>query len=156
MKYKIWRWSFIILIFVSCEDRDYHTFSDKTWNSEERVQFDIEVEDSTAYYFTNISLRHTTSYKYQNIIMFSHHYFDGKKIKTDTVEILLSKKNGRWIGIGKNDIKEVTHTLKERSRYRQGTHRFVLELAMRKNELLKINELTDISDIVIYLTKDDK
>lgn len=157
MKGKLWRWSFIILVLVSCEElgREYYSFSDKAWNSEEEVQFDIEVNDSTPQYFTNVSLRHTTSYKYQNIIMFIHHYFDNKKVKTDTVDIYLAEDNGKWIGKGKNDIKEITYKLEKKSTYQKGIHSFKLELAMRKNELLKIDELKNISDIVIYLTKED-
>ena len=77
---------------------------------------------------------------------------------------MLAENDGKWIGKGKNDIKEITNTLRKRLIYQKGIHSFELELAMRKNDLLQDDMilkgqspdyyLENISDIVIYLTKD--
>ena len=53
-----------------------------------------------------LAIRHKTSYPYQNLIFFTHHYFENKKLSTDTLNIELASNSGKWYGKGKNDIRE--------------------------------------------------
>ena len=151
-------WALMIILLISCEEgnKNYYSFSENNWKNKDLIKFNVVIDDSTRGYSTNISLRHTTSYKYQNIIMFVHHYFNNNKIEIDTVEIFIAESNGRWKGRGEGDIKEITHRYNNRGFFQKGTHSFELELAMREKDLLQINELDNISDISIYLTRDNE
>ena len=108
MKSNIFIYSIILILFFSCESENihYHSFTDSSWNSQDDIKFDITTEDSTQVRISNISIRHNTSYKYQNIIFFLHHSYKENIISTDTIELLLAEDNGKWTGKGKSNIKE--------------------------------------------------
>ena len=99
MKSNIFIYLIIVILFFSCESekKHFYSFPDSSWNSQQIVKFDITTEDSTQVRISNISIRHTTSYKYQNIIFFLHHIYKENIISTDTIELLLAKDNGKWI-----------------------------------------------------------
>ena len=146
----------ITIIITSCNNNnlDYHTFPNNRWKESEKIKFTREVNDSTKDYSLNIDLRHTTSYQYNNIRMFLHHHYKNKKINTDTIEIKLAEINsGKWIGLGKNDIKEHTYFF-EKKKYKKGSHVFELELAMREVDNLQIEELENIRSIIINLKEE--
>ena len=149
--------AFILLFMICCdkENKNYYSFTNNTWENKDKINFNIEIKDSITNHSTNISLRHSTSYKYQNIIIFVHHYFNKTQLKTDTVDILLAQNNGRWRGTGKNNIKEIKHTYNKNNIYQKGTHVFELELAMREKNSLEIKKLEDILDISLFLTEEN-
>ena len=154
MKSNIFIYSIIFILLFSCESekKDYYSFPDSSWNSQQIVKFDITTEDSTQVRISNISIRHNTSYKYQNIIFFLHHSYKENIISTDTIELLLAEGNGRWIGKGKSNIREFLTTILIPKIYHNGLHSFSLELAMRDNTSTELEKLNGISDISFYLT----
>ena len=154
MKSNIFTYSIIFILLFSCESEKKHLYSfpDSSWNSQQIVKFDITTEDSTQVRISNISIRHNTSYKYQNIIFFLHHSYKENIISTDTIELLLSEDNGKWVGKGKSNIKEFSTTILSPKIYQNGLHSFSLELAMRDNTSTELEKLEGISDISFYLT----
>ena len=70
--------AFILLFMICCdkENKNYYSFTNNTWENKDKINFNIEIKDSILNHSTKISLRHNTSYKYQNIIIFVHHYFN--------------------------------------------------------------------------------
>ena len=148
--------SLIILIVInSCKptNNDYYSFPKSTWSSKKIVQFDITTKDSLEQKTMQVSIRHNTTYKYQNIIFLVHHSFKEKKISTDTIEVLLAQDNGKWLGTGKGNIRELSRTLQPPKTYENGRHTFSLELAMRDNTTVELENLYGISDISIYLSQ---
>lgn len=145
----------ILIVFSACEstNNNYYTFPESKWSAKKIVNFDITTKDSLQQTMTNISIRHNTSYKYQNIIFFLHHSFNEKIISTDTIELLLAQDDGRWIGIGKSNIREFSKTLSPPKTYQNGIHSFSLELAMRDNTSVELESLCGITDISLYLSK---
>ena len=160
MKSNIFKYSFILILLYSCEsvNNDYYSFPDSSWNSQKHIKFDINTEDSTQVRTSNISIRHNTSYRYPNIIFFLHHSFKKRLISTDTIELSLTEEYGRWIGIGKSNIKEFTTTISTPKTYQNGLHSFSLELAMRdlKNKSIELKKLDGITDILFYLTTENE
>ena len=154
MKSNIFIYSIIFILLFSCESekKDYYSFPDSSWNSQQIVKFDITTEDSTQVRISNISIRHNTSYEYQNIIFFLHHSYKENIISTDTVELLLAEDNGKWIGKGKSNIREFLTTILIPKTYQNGLQSFSLELAMRDNSSTELEKLNGISDISFYLS----
>ena len=153
MKSKFTVYLFILSLIFSCakEKIKYHSFKDDVWRSNNIVKFNINFEDTTRLYSLDFSIRHNTSYSYQNIIFFTHHLFNNKKISTDTVNIDLAQNDGKWYGSGKSDIRELSGiNYSVDQRYEKGVHTFELELAMREKNNVKINKLPHISDISLY------
>jgi len=158
MKNNIFLYSIILILFFSCESENtyYYSFPDSDWNSQQIVKFDITTKDSTQVRISNISIRHNTSYKYQNIIFFLHHSYKENIISTDTIELLLAEDNGKWTGKGKSNIKEFSTTILSPKIYQNGLHSFSLELAMRDNTSTELEKLNGISDISFYLTTENE
>lgn len=154
MKNRISIYLFLTVILSSCakENIEYYSFPEKIWQSDERVKFNINIEDTTCLYNLDFSIRHTTSYAYQNIIFFTHHYYNDVKVSTDTFNIDLADFSGKWYGKGKSDIREMNgHAYKFNKPYNIGLHTFELELAMRNNNNIKIDLLNHISDISLFI-----
>jgi gliding motility-associated lipoprotein GldH len=158
MKSNIFTYSIIFILLFSCEKENihYHSFPDSSWSSQDDIKFDITTEDSTQVRISNISIRHNTSYKYQNIICFLHHSFKENLISTDTINFYLAEDDGKWIGVGKSNIKEFTTTILTPKTYQNGIQSFSLELAMRDNTSNEIEKLNNISDISFYLSSADE
>ncbi len=133
-----------------------YNFSDNIWDSRDTICFK-EYVDTSNNYFINISLRNTTSYEYQNIIFFNHHYFNNNFIETDTIEILLSENDGRWIGgnIAESNLIEILYTHNNKFSFEEGEHYFKLELAMRENTSYQIDRLENITSISLSLIKEE-
>ena len=153
MKNNIFTYSIIFILLFSCESENihYHSFPDSSWNYQDDIKFHITTEDSTQVRISNISIRHNTSYKYQNIIFFLHHSFKENLISTDTIDILLAENDGRWIGgnIAESNLIEILYTYNKKSFYEEGEHYFKLELAMRENTSYQIDRLENIDGISI-------
>ena len=158
MKSRFLTYLFFIVIISSCnkEKVGYHGFVNQVWNSEDKISFDIIIEDTVRLYCLSFSLRHTTSYQYQNIIFFTHHYFNNDKISTDTINLELALNDGNWIGRGKSDIREFNYPYKLDQKYSKGNHTFKLELAMRENNSLSLKSLEGMSDISLYVLDIDE
>ena len=154
MKSNIFIHSIIFILLFSCESEKKHLYSfpDSSWNSQQIVKFDITTEDSTQVRISNISIRHNTSYEYQNIIFFLHHYFKENLISTDIIDFDLAEDDGKWIGIGKSNIREFITTISTPKTYQNGIQSFSLELAMRDNTSTELEKLNGILDISFYLT----
>ena len=158
MKNNIFTYSIIFILLFSCESENihYHSFPDSSWNYQDDIKFHITTEDSTQVRISNISIRHNTSYKYQNIIFFLQHSYKENIISTNTIELLLAEDNGKWIGKGKSNIKEFSTTILSPKTYQNGLHSFSLELAMRDNTSTELEKLDGISDISFYLTTENE
>ena len=82
MKKNRYLFLFVVLFSCSTEALKYHDFKQNTWKSEERVSFEFNFEDSSGQHDLELAVRHQTSYPYQNLILFAHHYFENKKLST--------------------------------------------------------------------------
>jgi len=154
MKQNIYLFIFFVLFSCSKEAVKYHDFKQNTWKSEKRVSFEFDFEENSEPHELELAVRHQTSYPYQNLILFAHHYFENKKLSTDTFNIELATNSGKWYGIGKSDIREFiakNHTSSKL--FAKGLHVVELELAMRESNNLEIKELEGISGISLYLSK---
>ena len=154
---KIYICFLLLLIIISCNEKkkDYYTFPNQKWNTDSIIVFDIENFDTINVSKIQLSIRHTTSYSYQNLILFLHHYNKGIKIYTNTLNIDLSMDNGSWIGNGKSDIRELIFTNDKSRIFKSGIHTIKLELAMRENNNIEISELNHISDISVHILNNE-
>ena len=103
---------FLCLITVSCSynssEDQYHVFDEKIWDSDSAILFSISSKDSTERHKVTLNIRHTTDYRFQNLYLFTH--FQGV---SDTVELMVSEKNGKWKGSGIGDAREISYILKK-------------------------------------------
>ncbi|MGY8988379.1 MAG: gliding motility lipoprotein GldH, partial [Flavobacteriales bacterium] len=94
---------------------------------------------------------HTTDYEFQNLFLFI------KAEKTDTLELLLANKEGKWLGKGIGDVREVEAVYrKEKVFTKKGNFTFEIEQAMRYAALEKIQHLNNIKAIGLSIQKQDE
>ena len=146
---------FIMFFALSCKNDQkkeyYHVFENKQWNTDSIVKFEIENIDTSLTYDLYAMIRHTTSYRYQNLFLFTE-----IQSKNDTLEIILSEKNGKWRGSGFGDVKELKIKIANNIRFGQEPNSSLsLEQAMRYQDLEKINELQEILAIGITIQKNE-
>ena len=100
----------VFLVLASCSNRQkkeqYHVFNENTWNTDSVVLFNINNIDSITPHNIVLKVRHSTEYKFQNLYVFTN--FQGS---LDTTELMLSEKNGKWLGKGFGDIRELDFIL---------------------------------------------
>ena len=142
-----------IAMFISCNNsifNDYKTFENQTWNADSNVVFVYSASDTTSQNQIVIKIRHTTDYEFQNLFLFV------KAEKTDTLELLLANKEGRWLGKGIGDIREVEFVYKKDKVFpEKGDFTFEIEQAMRYGKLEKTQHLNNIKAIGLSVQKQD-
>lgn len=147
---------FLCLITVSCSynssEDQYHVFDEKIWDSDSVILFGISSKDSTERYKVTLNVRHTTDYRFQNLYLFTH--FQGV---SDTVELMVSEKNGKWKGSGIGDAREISYILKKDVYFEKKTdYNFSVEQAMRYGNKNKINKLKGLVAVGLSVEKSDE
>ena len=137
---------FAILVMVSC---DVHTLYDqqvtlpeKGWLKNEAVKFDLDISDTITPYHFELTLRHTTNYRYSNLYIFLTTRFPEGKMSRDTIELLLADPTGQWVGKGWGNLRDDDITLKSPLFFPQkGHYQFLVQQAMRPDTLNEITHL---------------
>ena len=147
---------FLCLIMASCsynsDEELYHVFDKKTWDSDSIISFSIGSKDSVERYKVALNIRHSTDYKFQNLYLFTH--FQGA---LDTVELMISEKNGKWKGSGFGDTREVSFILKKDAYFqKKSDYSFSVEQAMRHGNKNKISKLKGLVAVGIVVEKLDE
>ena len=137
---------FAILVMVSC---DVHTLYDqqvtlpeKGWLKNEAVKFDLDISDTITPYHFELTLRHTTNYRYSNLYIFLTTRFPEGKMSRDTIELVLAAPTGQWVGKGWGNLRDDDITLKSPLFFPQkGHYQFLVQQAMRTDTLNEITHL---------------
>ena len=115
----------------------YHSFNENTWNIDSIVLFDIHNKDSISPHNIVLTVRHSTEYKFQNLYVFTN--FQGA---LDTTELMLSEKNGKWLGTGFGDIRELDFVIMTNVFFDNNSeNKISIEQAMRYGLNSKIENL---------------
>ncbi len=143
----------IVGVITSCDTKrifeENSAIEKGTWNVNHKVNFEVSVTDIVPRYNVYLNVRNSTEYPYCNLYLFLNTGFPDGKIARDTLELTLADYDGRWFGSGMGSVKFSRFLFQKGVRFKQkGTYRFVLEQAMR------VNELKGISDIGLRIEKE--
>ena len=132
------------LIYTSCKQLDVYekdtSIPKYEWQSNFIVKGSFNISDTTAAYNLYVVLRHTNSYKYNNIWLNLGLQNPGDSMQYQKINLPLGNDATGWEGTGMNDIWEVRSLLNTQpERFRQtGTYNFSIAQIMRDNPLLHI------------------
>lgn len=154
---KLMRGMFIMLIFGgiillnSCAS-DLVISENKSingsWDKNDSVRFDFQINDTTSLYNFQLNIRNTTEYAYRNIYFFVQTEFPNGNISSDTIECILADIRGKWYGNGMGNIKENNIQIRQNLKFPvQGIYHMSFVQAMREDKL------NGISDIGIQISK---
>ena len=151
MTYKLVQYSFLgtvaaLLLFWSCDNNVVYekniAIPGQTWKADFQPAFEFQIEDTTAFYNFYVNIRNNTDYPYRNLYLFVHSFLPGNLTATDTIEVYLADREGKWLGKGLGKIKESRFFLKQHLIFpRKGRYTIQLEQAMRRENLPGIEDI---------------
>ena len=139
------------VFFSACNNDSFDkrtVIPEAEWRQEDRVAFDVDINDTISPYEFGIGLRHLENYRYSNLFVFLHTTMPNGNRTHDTIECTLATPEGRWIGKSSGSMRDLTVSLNENLLFPlSGTYHFEIEQAMREPVL------KGISDIGLYIEK---
>ena len=142
---------FIALFLSACDNDSFDkrtVIPEAEWDQNDRVAFDVDINDTISPYEFGIGLRHLENYRYSNLFIFLHTTMPNGNRTHDTIECTLATPEGKWIGKSSGSMRDLTVPLNENLLFPlSGTYHFEIEQAMREPVL------KGISDIGLYIEK---
>lgn len=115
---------------------------------ENRVPFDVTVNDTVGIYSFGLNLRHSEDYRYSNLYVFMHTEMPNGNVTHDTIQCLLAAPDGRWVGKSSGSLRDYHVVLNPNLRFPlEGVYYFEIEQAMREPVL------KGICDIGLFIEK---
>lgn len=148
--------SFVLFGFLSCSSdkvvfQNYKAFNKNQWHADSLVKFNFLNADTLNQHEIELKIRHTVDYEYRNLFLFYQN-----ETKTDTLEVLLADKRGKWYGKGIGDIREVSVIIERLKFNNKKEIKYVLEQAMRYGKKEKIIRLQNLNSIGLRIIKKNK
>jgi len=137
---------FFVFILFSCDRTkvydNYKKIEGAKWAISDFKKFDVEVTDTLSLQKFYFNVRHTGEYKYSNLYLFITTSFPDNKRARDTAQLILSDKEGRWLGTGTGNIKNMRLLFKKGFRFTsKGVYSFTIEHGMRDQFLQGITDI---------------
>ncbi|MDZ7743353.1 MAG: gliding motility lipoprotein GldH [Bacteroidota bacterium] len=140
-----------LLFNLACNNASFYSKSidlEGSWNRADTAGFCVNVEDTGQPYNFYVDIRNNQDYRYSNLYIFMHTSFPNGNTMHDTIEFILAKKDGEWIGRGMGSVKENNILVRPGLVFPvAGEYCFRLEQAMR------VEDLQGIEDIGIRIEK---
>ena len=112
------------------------------WSYEVTPAFELEVQDTAAFYSLFLNLRHTGEYKYSNLFVLLTVTGPENDTLTNRFEFTLAAPDGRWLGDGVGNIYSYSIPFSDSTRFRRkGLYKFELEQNMRDPVLASIEDI---------------
>ena len=142
----------LMLVTVSRDSKrvyeEHVTLEKGIWDVKNELKFDVSVSDLVPRYNVYLNVRNGQEYPYSNLFLFMNTVFPDGHLSRDTIELTLADYDGRWLGSGMGSVKFSRFLFKSNVKFEaKGSYRFILEQAMR------VQELTGIHDIGLRIEK---
>ena len=143
-----------LLLLICCNTKtetSYSVFEEDGWHADSIITLNHSVVDTITKQNLYLKIRHSTDFEYQNIFLFVD--FQEKR---DTIEVTLSEKNGKWLGSGFGDIKEVEYCFAKETIFNsKKASKVTVEQAMRYGDQPVITNLKGIIALGINIMKSE-
>jgi len=141
MKYLVQSIAILLIMLLASCDPDmvfdqYSKTEDGLWRWQDAKEFFVEITDTVSLNNIYLQVRHTVEYPNSNLYMFVHVKGPSGQVIKDTVNLVLANPDGKWIGRGIGNLKELRLLYRKNTKFSQpGTYTFTLEQGMRSPEL---------------------
>ena len=106
------------------------------WHKDSIAVFNVNITDTIGAYNIFIDLRNDNRYPYQNLWLFVRSVSPDSIMRIDTLESILARNDGRWIGSGFGSNYNIALFYMEQIRFPEiGNYQFFIEQAMRDEKL---------------------
>lgn len=135
----------LFLSLSSCQNGDDKVVMNDVgdqWKKKDVQTFDFDVKDAHNQKNMMFVIRNNNDYPYSNLRLIASIEHNKKNISTDTLNFVLAKPNGEWIGTGFGDTKEIIFQYKLNYKFPQnGNYSVKVVQAMRRNTLPGIEDI---------------
>ena len=137
---------FVLLILASCNNNSEQVFMNNLngkWDKKAEQKFDFNIKDAKNPKNIIFVVRNNNDYTYSNIRLIVNFLDKKTKIKsTDTLNYILAKPSGEWLGKGFGDTKEILFQYKLNYKFPgNGDYSIGLVQAMRNDNLPGIEDI---------------
>ncbi|ASW75209.1 gliding motility protein GldH [Chryseobacterium piperi] len=134
------------ILFLSCSSPGENVTMnsvDNKWNKKSEQKFNLEISDPQNPKNIIFVVRNNNNYPYSNIrFIVNFTNLQNKKKETDTLNYVLAKPNGEWLGTGFGDTKEILFQYKLNYKFpEKGKYEISLVQAMRNDFLPGIEDI---------------
>lgn len=135
----------VALSLASCKNADETVVVkdiDNKWDKNKTQKLEFNINDSGNQKNLIFIVRNNNDYPYSNIRLIASIEQDKKVISTDTLNYVLAKPNGEWLGTGFGETKETLFQYKLNYRFpKNGSYSVKVNQAMRRNILPGIEDI---------------
>lgn len=135
----------VALSLASCKNADETVVVkdiDNKWDKNNTQKLEFNINDSGNQKNLIFIVRNNNDYPYSNIRLIASIEQDKKVISTDTLNYVLAKPNGEWLGTGFGETKETLFQYKLNYRFpKNGSYSVKVNQAMRRNILPGIEDI---------------
>jgi len=151
----LWLLALLWLGISSCSDGPYYQktydFHQRTWASDRPSVFRINIDDTTAVYRFELSVRTTTEYAYNNLWLLWKSKTPSNERASEPFELKITSPEGNWIGKKTGSLVEHQLTFAERKMPHVGEYIFTIQQASTHE---KVKDILDIG-LTVYKTHAD-
>ncbi|EAR02712.1 gliding motility lipoprotein GldH [Maribacter sp. HTCC2170] len=151
-----------IALMVSCDDSlvktGFKATNNGAWNKDNIVEFTFSEMDTVQNHHVYINVRNDNTFLYSNLFLIAELDKPNGDTVTDTLEFIMAKPDGTWLGKGYANTKENKLWYKENIVFSSsGVYTLRLSHAMRKNGNLDgIINLEGITDVGYEIVKSNE
>lgn len=135
----------LILMLFSCNRTDEQVYVNNlngTWNKKQKQEFHFKINDVQNPKNIIFVVRNNNNYPYSNLRLIVNFESPKKKIVTDTLNYILAKPNGEWLGTGFGETKEILFQYKLNYKFPEiGLYKINVTQAMRRDILPGIEDI---------------
>jgi len=154
-------WALFIILalaITSCDSSqvfDEYKEISSNWHKNDMAKFNIVLPDTTKHYNLFVNIRNTSDFKYNNLFLVVEMNFPNGKTTKDTLEYIMAKPSGEFLGSGFSDVKENKLFYKEDFVFEEnGDYKVNIQHAMRENGSIKgVENLKGITDVGFRIEK---
>lgn len=137
---------FVASALVACDKQTvYHSFRSipaEGWQRKDTLSFNVEVPDSFTYYKLSVGIRNRIDYPYQNLnLSISYNTPDSIPLPTDTLQLTLADKEGKWKGTGWGSLYQSEFPAGSIRVKSPGTYHFKISYTLPDSVLCGINDI---------------
>ncbi len=136
---------------------DYEPLANGKWESDNIVEFQVQELDSVQNHNLFINIRNDDTFEFSNLFLITELEFPNGETTRDTLEYVMAKPDGEWLGMGNGSIKENKLWYKENIVFNDsGVYKIRVSHAMRKNgDVNGIQMLKGITDVGLQIEKSE-
>ena len=143
----------VIVLLVACNDSivktDYRATSNGSWNKDNIIEFSFSELDTLQKHHIFINVRNDNTFPYRNLFLIAQLDYPNGETVTDTLEFMMARPDGTWLGRGYGSMKENKLWYKENVVFpSSGVYTLRLSHAMRKNGnvdgVINLEGITDV------------